>query len=230
MNDQPVKLELWIDECSSDMNPLDPEDGSGWKLISFCSSHINFEDPNNFWIQLEDEDEFIERINKWEEDRTNALKVGDLIAFSGVNRNKPRPQMGWTPELQAKLDNGTAFLLSYYEHGLGKWSRQGCGTQCQWDTAQMAGILICPDDWTPVDETSRERQIDKTLEVYSDWCNGNVYGFDIEDADGDTIDSCGGFIGSEYIVEHIKSEHPELFDENGDVKDEIEVDDPYGLL
>ena len=33
------------------------------------------------------------------------------------------------------------------------------------------------------------------VEVYSDWANGNVYAFLIEDEHGDVVDSCHGFIG-----------------------------------
>lgn len=61
------------------------------------------------------------------------------------------------------------------------------------------------------------------LEEYTDWCNGNVYGYTIEAQDGSDIDSCGGFIGDTYIVEHLKEQYPELFDENGKVKDGIEL-------
>ena len=44
--------------------------------------------------------------------------------------------------LREKLENGTAYILSYYEHGGCVWSLKGSGPQCRWDTAQIAGLLL----------------------------------------------------------------------------------------
>ena len=49
------------------------------------------------------------------------------------------------------------------------------------------------------------------------------YGYMIESSNDDLIYGCGGFIGSDYFVKQLKEEHPELFDEDGNVKDGIEV-------
>lgn len=113
-SDIPAKLEVWQDDGSSDMNPLDPEDGSGWKLVSFNRNHINYEDPDDY----SDEGGYFHP----------------------------------TPELQAKLDNKTAFILSYFEHGNSLWFRQGSRPNMpdmRWDGVHVAGILIAPDDWKP---------------------------------------------------------------------------------
>jgi len=44
--------------------------------------------------------------------------------------------------LARKLETGTAFWLSYYEHGLCRWSLMGEGPQCRWDSTRIAGILL----------------------------------------------------------------------------------------
>ena len=37
--------------------------------------------------------------------------------------------------------------------------------------------------------------LDAQVEHYSDWCQGNVYGYVVRDEDGDVLESCWGFIG-----------------------------------
>lgn len=37
--------------------------------------------------------------------------------------------------------------------------------------------------------------LDAQVEYYSDWCQGNVYGFVVRDEEGDVLESCWGFIG-----------------------------------
>ena len=40
------------------------------------------------------------------------------------------------------------------------------------------------------------------LESYSAWCNGSVYGWIVEDEDGETLESCWGYNGeSDYALE-----------------------------
>ena len=117
--------------------------------------------------------------------------------------------------LRRKLEVGTAFILSYFEHGEGAWSLKGEGTQCRWDTAQIAGVLL----WEhPVNEmgskTYEERAEDarKFLEVYNEWANGHCYGYSIEEevtlpcghTETKDLDSCFGFIGDDYMLDQVK--------------------------
>lgn len=129
---------------------------------------------------------------------------------------------------QRKLDVGTAFIVSCYEHGSSHWGLQGEVTQCQWDTAKVAGVLVWEN---PVNElgpkTYEDRQKDARafLEEYTNWCNGNCYGYVIEDDNGKVTDSCGGFIGDKWFKEALKTGHPELFKDGTDeLKNEIELD------
>jgi len=118
-----------------------------------------------------------------------------------------------TDELKQKLENGHAHLLDYFEHGLGKWSRHGHGPQCQWDNAQYAGLLVWnhkPEDMGATTYEDRAKDADNFLERYSDWCNGNCYGYIItkinhcdscgQEHDSEELDSCWGFIGDD--IEH----------------------------
>ena len=114
----------------------------------------------------------------------------------------------------SKVGSGTAFLLSYYEHGLGQWSLKGEGNQCQFDTVQVAGVLVwegpAKDCGGAVDgkyvKTFQGRQNSARvfLNEYSDWANGQCFQYSITDMEGEEIDGCGGIIGWEYCEQAIK--------------------------
>ena len=107
--------------------------------------------------------------------------------------------------LHRKLEVGLAFWLSYYEHGLCRWSLRGEGPKCRWDSEDVAGLLIWtgkPSDMGAKTYEVRTRDARNFLEEYTDWCNGNCYWFSLED-DQNLGDSCGGFIGTEQLTEAI---------------------------
>jgi hypothetical protein len=53
---------------------------------------------------------------------------------------------------------------------------------------------------------SFEKVIKQELEVYNQWCNGEVYGFTLYDEAGETLDSCWGFYDLESIRENLPEE------------------------
>jgi hypothetical protein len=111
--------------------------------------------------------------------------------------------------------NRDAVKLSYYEHGLCRWSVAGelpAADHCPWDSVSFAGI------WLPDAETlesakpygGRTRQLfmrkraREACEVYTQWCNGDVYGYEIErdhtckecgSTKAEPLDSCWGLFG-----------------------------------
>ena len=109
--------------------------------------------------------------------------------------------------LGRKLQVGLAFWLSYYEHGLCQWSLQGEGPQCRWDAVDVAGIMIWtgrPSDMGVKTYRDRARDARNFLEEYTNWCNGACYWFCLEDG-GESLDSCGGFIGTAQLTEAINA-------------------------
>jgi hypothetical protein len=130
-------------------------------------------------------------------------------------------------EIKAKLKAGLAFFLSYYEHGLCRWSLAGTGPQCQWDTVQRAGIAIWEEDESnlgPTEYVEREKDCKIALDEYTDWCNGNCYYYKITTKQGEEIDSCGGIIG-DYIERAIHDSLPE-----DATKENTEIEDELGIL
>lgn len=103
--------------------------------------------------------------------------------------------------LARKLKTGTAFIVSCYEHGASCYSLLGEGTQCRWDTTDVAGILLLsnPKEVKPKD---REESARRFLEVYTNWANGWFYGFNIE-VDGEFIAGCCGFDDAKFMFKDI---------------------------
>lgn len=129
------------------------------------------------------------------------------------------------PGLRRKLDVGLAFLVSYYEHGQCVWSIKGTGPQCRFDSVGLAGILVWenkPGDMGAKSYEDRQKDAAAFLQTYTDWCNGNVYGYSIDDPEGEVNDGCGGYFGhdTEYMLKCIQDaagERPVKFD--GDASD-----------
>jgi hypothetical protein len=124
--------------------------------------------------------------------------------------------------IQRRLDCGTAFLLSCYEHGGCAWSLKGEGTQCRWDTTQYAGIMIWQGKAEDAGKTLKEREerARVAISVYTDWADGNCYYFRLEDMAGEELDSCGGFIGDKdlevAVLEAIEHQKVEVIEVDGE--------------
>jgi hypothetical protein len=110
-----------------------------------------------------------------------------------------------------------AVPLSYYEHGRCLWCVAGeltPVTNCLWDSVHFAGVWL-PDAETLVaagNSSGRTRRqfmrerARQACDVYTNWCNGEVYGFEIakiitcpccgEEKD-EPVESCWGFYGLE---------------------------------
>lgn len=126
-------------------------------------------------------------------------------SFADPSRFTP-PNIG----LQRKLKVGLAFWLSYSEHGLCAWSLSSGGINCGWDSVRLAGILVWenkPGDIGAKTLESRREDARNFLEVYTDWCNGTCYYYSIEDAvTEEAVASCGGFIGTDHLLDAIMEE------------------------
>lgn len=87
---------------------------------------------------------------------------------------------------------------------------------CPWDSGQVGWIFISREDARARLGVKRltKKHVEKILEqlkseveIYSEYVNGEVYGFTVYDPSGEEIDSCGGFYGSdrEYMLSEAKA-------------------------
>jgi len=111
--------------------------------------------------------------------------------------------------------NPDAVPLSYFEHGRCLWCVAGelpATARCPWDSVALAGVWI-PDAETLASASHcggrarrhfMRKRARQACEVYTQWCNGEVYGYQVERVmacgacrgeQTDILDSCWGFFG-----------------------------------
>jgi hypothetical protein len=87
---------------------------------------------------------------------------------------------------------------------------------CPWDSGQVGWIFISRADARARLGVKRltQKHIDKIrdqliseVKIFSEYVNGEVYGFTVFDPEGEELDSCGGFYGSDrdYMLKEAKS-------------------------
>lgn len=148
-------------------------------------------------------------------------------------------------DLQAKLDAGLAFFLSYYEHGNCLWSLQGdlpAMARCPFDSVGLAGFLVWDADESDIGaKTVEDRRADaeRFIERYTEWCNGHVFGYtvqafkvcecceqdeELDESEADMyLPSCGGYFDSD-----LKGALIDLRDEIEHDRCEITFEDGHG--
>lgn len=176
---------------SHDHDLENPCDYDGWQLHSFCRRHASFKPPDD-------------------------LGLGSIDPSTGL------PKVN-NPGLRSKLKHGLAFFLSYFEHGNCLWFLNGqepCGVEFQWDGVRVAGLLVWegkPGDLGPKTFDGRQKDAAGFLKSYTSWCNGDGYGYSIENESGDLIDSCYGFYDPDHMFDEIR---PHLLDHEYEIDGE----------
>lgn len=75
---------------------------------------------------------------------------------------------------------------------------------CPWDSGQVGYIFISKSKIrkeygvkriSPKLKKQVENNLKSEVEIYSSWANGEIYGFSVEDENGESLESCWGFIG-----------------------------------
>lgn len=103
------------------------------------------------------------------------------------------------PSVQAKMRAGKIFTLSYsrYSNSDGGFYRLDGGIPSgEVDSRDVNGWIEFDDGYIK-DTTYAERRTyaEQDLLTYTEWANGEVYGWTVERPDGEQIDGCWGYIG-----------------------------------
>ncbi len=87
---------------------------------------------------------------------------------------------------------------------------------CPWDSGQVGWHYITKaklEDEFDGDEAKAMKCLEAELKTYDDYLQGNVWGYVIENEEGDDVDSCWGFYGDELeetgILDAVGDEHVE---------------------
>jgi len=198
---------LTIDQ---DYDPEPPDTHTWGRVVSFNTRHTNFEHP----------DTYLRR-------DCPTCDGSGIVGGDGDNPNYSDdcPTCYGYGEVSTSLQDHPDVLavLSYYEHGLCKWM-VGPSTVPDYgsfDTANVAGVLVYNGDdeerptWDDFTDERRARIMDTIVQDYTEWCNGNVYAYQLEEypkcptchqdvtEDGEYVEGCAGFIGRDALLEGI---------------------------
>lgn len=115
-----------------------------------------------------------------------------------------------------------------YKHsGTSISTNGGYPYDCKWDSGTIGFVIITKQDlreeykWKVITQKrldsvmeNIDKVMDSEIKTLSDYIEGNVYGFSIQDENGDTEDSCGGFYGSDLntngILDYLNEEDVKL--------------------
>ena len=111
----------------------------------------------------------------------------------------------------AKENGYLIFNLYRYEHGFVAYKIGELNPfSCPWDSCQVGYVFVdkskARDTWMWKRISAKrlayiEQQVRHMAEIYSAWVNGEIYGFVVEDSDGEHIDSCWGFYERDYCLQ-----------------------------
>ena len=82
--------------------------------------------------------------------------------------------------------------ISRYEHSSVSYSR-GAPT-CRWDSGYVGFAIV---ETAKMPSEKFEKYVDRSLQLLTDWANGEIYTVYVEDASGNRVDSCSGYYGYE---------------------------------
>jgi hypothetical protein len=131
-------------------------------------------------------------------------------------------ECGTTPDEVAEWRKANArewytVPLYLYEHGRCAYRvGQANPFSCPWDSGQVGIIALRKSEWgrgRGERNAKRFEYAQSVADEYTSWANGDCYGYIIEDADGEELDSCWGYVGMDSVEQAIAEAAPACEDE-----------------
>lgn len=167
-----IVLKLEYDEARSDLDPTDPGNDEAQNDVRFVVLHRRYQNPA---------------------ERFGLTDSEAVHAFMEEN-NGPDAEWVWWP-LWLYDHSGTAYRVA-------KGNPFSGFDPGGWDSGQVGILALKRATWGSTGTDQELWEIaDSIADTYTAWANGEVYSYVIEDADGEELDSCGGFIGRECAEE-----------------------------
>lgn len=78
---------------------------------------------------------------------------------------------------------------------------------CPWDSGRVGIIALKRSEWGKgkVSDDTLADYAQRIAEHYSEWANGQCFGYVLEDSSGNELDSCWGFIGMESVEQEAQA-------------------------
>ena len=109
------------------------------------------------------------------------------------------------PELLDDEDERAAcweFPLYMYAHsGVALSLSRGYPFNCPWDSGQVGFVRVHKTKVGFETEEEARKAAESHVECWNQYLSGDVWGYVIEDEDGEHVDSCWGFYGEDYCQE-----------------------------
>jgi hypothetical protein len=99
----------------------------------------------------------------------------------------------WVFPVEAYIHSGVSLALA----------GEGSFPDRQWDVSQIGFVFVSKLEWR-LSKSARKCAV-SYLETWNTYLSGDVWGFIIEDEDGNEIHSCWGFYGKEHCEEEAKA-------------------------
>lgn len=132
---------------------------------------------------------------------------------------------GWEEVEEAiRKDHDIGVLLPLYLYDHSGITISTTPFSCRWDSGQVGFIFVTKEDIKKefglkrVSKKAIERAEEilmSELEIYDSYLRGDVYGFTIENSQGELLESLGGFYGYDaikYMKDEVPEEYHDLFD------------------
>lgn len=185
-----VKLNVYYDESA-----INPREGDNIGKMVCWHRHYGLGDEHNY----DSAREFLEDLAI----ELSRLEYNEIVSCSHF-------------ELLDIIKKRAVILPIYmYEHsGI---AINTTGFSCPWDSGCVGWIYCTHEDFLKntmyteqelFDEGIAEKMLQAEVEVYGHYLSGEVFGFVLEDRDGNEISSCWGFYGSDFMTNGMKDEIP----------------------
>lgn len=103
----------------------------------------------------------------------------------------------YVSEVPEVADGDKLFWLDVYEHDQIKFSLAGEGPQCQWDTSGRGAFIILHKEVRHWNMEAGHKHAKALAEMITDWANGDIYWYRLENLLGEVVEECGGVLGGE---------------------------------
>jgi hypothetical protein len=125
-----------------------------------------------------------------------------LYELAGIDRDDLEEDMKYDDLIEEITKKGHLISALYlYDHSGITISMSSFG--CRWDSGQVGWIYIkkekIVEEWGEGEDAYEKAKkcMGGEVQVYDNYLTGEVYGFTIEDPDGEHIDSCWGYYGDD---------------------------------
>lgn len=144
--------------------------------------------------------------------------LGTMVCFHGRYNLGDKHHYTSPQEFVDEVREDKAIILPLYLYDHSGLAMNTTGFSCPWDSGQVGWIFVTKERVREeygvkrITRKVRDRVIaalKAEVEEYNQWLQGDVYGFVLEDEEGNMVDSCWGFFGTNWEENGMASCLPE---------------------